>query len=88
MPLPPSRSRSRKRTWVEPVIEAEIAYSTVTENALLRDAVSKVCAGIGISGARRADRACSEPAVTETALLTQVTVGSHGIPGGTGEPPA
>jgi ATP-dependent DNA ligase len=26
---------------VEPVIEAEIAYSTVTENALLREAVFK-----------------------------------------------
>jgi bifunctional non-homologous end joining protein LigD len=30
-----------KATWVEPVIEAEIAYSTVTENALLREAVFK-----------------------------------------------
>jgi bifunctional non-homologous end joining protein LigD len=30
-----------KASWVEPVIEAEIAYSTVTENALLREAVFK-----------------------------------------------
>jgi bifunctional non-homologous end joining protein LigD len=30
-----------KATWVEPVIEAEIAQSTVTENALLREAVFK-----------------------------------------------
>jgi bifunctional non-homologous end joining protein LigD len=30
-----------KATWVEPVIEAEIAYSTVTENALVREAVFK-----------------------------------------------
>jgi bifunctional non-homologous end joining protein LigD len=30
-----------KATWVEPVIEAEIAYSTVTENGLLREAVFK-----------------------------------------------
>jgi bifunctional non-homologous end joining protein LigD len=30
-----------KATWVEPVIEAEIAYSTVTENNLLREAVFK-----------------------------------------------
>jgi bifunctional non-homologous end joining protein LigD len=30
-----------KATWVEPVIEAEIAYSTLTENALLREAVFK-----------------------------------------------
>jgi bifunctional non-homologous end joining protein LigD len=28
-----------KATWVEPVIEAEIAYSTLTENKLLREAV-------------------------------------------------
>jgi ATP-dependent DNA ligase len=27
--------------WVEPVIEAEVAYSTVTEGALLREAVFK-----------------------------------------------
>jgi bifunctional non-homologous end joining protein LigD len=30
-----------KATWVEPVIEAEVAYSTVTENELLREAVFK-----------------------------------------------
>jgi bifunctional non-homologous end joining protein LigD len=30
-----------KATWVEPVIEAEIAYSTMTENNLLREAVFK-----------------------------------------------
>jgi bifunctional non-homologous end joining protein LigD len=30
-----------KATWVEPVIEAEIAYSTLTENKLLREAVFK-----------------------------------------------
>jgi bifunctional non-homologous end joining protein LigD len=30
-----------KATWVEPVIEAEVAYSTMTENALLREAVLK-----------------------------------------------
>jgi bifunctional non-homologous end joining protein LigD len=30
-----------KATWVEPVIEAEIAYSTLTENNLLREAVFK-----------------------------------------------
>jgi len=30
-----------KATWVEPVIEAELAYSTLTENALLREAVFK-----------------------------------------------
>src|SRR5918995_2197846 len=30
-----------KATWVEPVIEAEITYSTLTENALLREAVFK-----------------------------------------------
>ena len=30
-----------KATWVEPVIEAEVAYSTMTENALLREAVFK-----------------------------------------------
>jgi bifunctional non-homologous end joining protein LigD len=30
-----------KATWVEPVIEAEVAYSTVTEHRLLREAVFK-----------------------------------------------
>jgi bifunctional non-homologous end joining protein LigD len=30
-----------KATWVEPVIEAEVAYSTLTENELLREAVFK-----------------------------------------------
>jgi bifunctional non-homologous end joining protein LigD len=30
-----------KATWVEPVIEAEIAYSTLTENKLLRETVFK-----------------------------------------------
>ena len=30
-----------KATWVEPVIEAEVAYSTLTENDLLREAVFK-----------------------------------------------
>jgi bifunctional non-homologous end joining protein LigD len=30
-----------KATWLEPVIEAEVAYSTVTENGLLREAVFK-----------------------------------------------
>jgi bifunctional non-homologous end joining protein LigD len=30
-----------KATWVEPVIEAEVAYSTVTEHGLLREAVFK-----------------------------------------------
>jgi bifunctional non-homologous end joining protein LigD len=30
-----------KATWVEPAIEAEIAYSTMTENVLLREAVFK-----------------------------------------------
>jgi bifunctional non-homologous end joining protein LigD len=30
-----------KATWMEPVIEAEIAYSTLTENNLLREAVFK-----------------------------------------------
>ena len=30
-----------KATWVEPVIEAEVAYSTVTESALLHEAVFK-----------------------------------------------
>jgi bifunctional non-homologous end joining protein LigD len=30
-----------KATWVEPVIEAEVAYSTMTENQLLREAVFK-----------------------------------------------
>jgi bifunctional non-homologous end joining protein LigD len=30
-----------KATWVEPVIEAEVAYSTLTENNLLREAVFK-----------------------------------------------
>jgi bifunctional non-homologous end joining protein LigD len=30
-----------KATWVEPMLEAEIAYSTVTENKLLREAVFK-----------------------------------------------
>jgi bifunctional non-homologous end joining protein LigD len=30
-----------KATWVEPVIEAEVAYSTLTENKLLREAVFK-----------------------------------------------
>jgi bifunctional non-homologous end joining protein LigD len=30
-----------KATWVEPMIEAEVAYSTVTEGALLREAVFK-----------------------------------------------
>jgi bifunctional non-homologous end joining protein LigD len=30
-----------KATWVEPAIEAEVAYSTVTENNLLREAVFK-----------------------------------------------
>ena len=30
-----------KATWVEPVIEAEVAYNTVTENNLLREAVFK-----------------------------------------------
>jgi bifunctional non-homologous end joining protein LigD len=30
-----------KATWVEPVLEAEVAYSTVTENNLLREAVFK-----------------------------------------------
>jgi bifunctional non-homologous end joining protein LigD len=30
-----------KATWVEPVIEAKVAYSTVTEHRLLREAVFK-----------------------------------------------
>jgi bifunctional non-homologous end joining protein LigD len=30
-----------KATWVEPVVDAEIAYSTVTEDGLLREAVFK-----------------------------------------------
>jgi bifunctional non-homologous end joining protein LigD len=30
-----------KATWVEPVIEAEVAYSTLAENGLLREAVLK-----------------------------------------------
>ena len=30
-----------KATWVTPVIEAEVAYSTLTENGLLREAVFK-----------------------------------------------
>jgi hypothetical protein len=30
-----------KATWVEPVLEAEVAYSTVTKNQLLREAVFK-----------------------------------------------
>ena len=30
-----------KATWVEPVLEAEVAYSTLTENQLLREAVFK-----------------------------------------------
>ena len=30
-----------KATWVEPVMEAEIGYGTLTENALLREAVFK-----------------------------------------------
>jgi bifunctional non-homologous end joining protein LigD len=30
-----------KATWVEPVMEAEVAYSTLTENNLLREAVFK-----------------------------------------------
>jgi bifunctional non-homologous end joining protein LigD len=30
-----------KATWVEPVVEAEVAYSTLTENNLLREAVFK-----------------------------------------------
>jgi bifunctional non-homologous end joining protein LigD len=30
-----------KATWVEPVIEAEVAYSTLTEHALLRESVFK-----------------------------------------------
>jgi bifunctional non-homologous end joining protein LigD len=34
-----------KATWVEPVIEAEVAYSTVTENNLLREAVFSRPAG-------------------------------------------
>ena len=38
-----------KATWVEPVLEAEVAYSMVTENGLLREAVFKGCArGSGI----------------------------------------
>ena len=40
-----------KATWVEPVIEAEIAYSTVTENNLLREAVFK-----GLRGYREVRR--------------------------------
>jgi bifunctional non-homologous end joining protein LigD len=39
-----------KATWVEPVIEAEVAYSTVTENALLREAVFKRLRGSQSAG--------------------------------------
>jgi bifunctional non-homologous end joining protein LigD len=38
-----------KATWVEPVVEAELTYSTLTENNLLREAVFKgVTRGSGI----------------------------------------
>jgi bifunctional non-homologous end joining protein LigD len=33
--------RKPRATWVEPLVEAEVAYSTLTENALLREAVFK-----------------------------------------------
>ena len=32
---------SEPATWLEPVLEAEVAYSTIAENALLREAVFK-----------------------------------------------
>jgi bifunctional non-homologous end joining protein LigD len=35
------RVKKPKATWVEPVIEAEVAYSTMTEHQLLREAVFK-----------------------------------------------
>jgi bifunctional non-homologous end joining protein LigD len=35
----PGPLKKPQATWVEPVMEAEIAYSTVTENALLPEAV-------------------------------------------------
>jgi bifunctional non-homologous end joining protein LigD len=37
----PEPVKKPKATWVEPVLEAEVAYSTVTENQLLREAVFK-----------------------------------------------
>jgi hypothetical protein len=39
-----------KATWVEPVIEAELAYSTVTENALLRSGVQGPARASGRAG--------------------------------------
>jgi bifunctional non-homologous end joining protein LigD len=54
-------------TWVEPVIEAEVAYCTVTENNLLREAVFKgLREDRDVPAARtpgaRASRAGSRPA--------------------------
>jgi bifunctional non-homologous end joining protein LigD len=51
-----------KATWVEPVIEAEVAYSTLTENNLLREAVFK--------GLRKDREAPPARAVARTRLRT------------------
>jgi bifunctional non-homologous end joining protein LigD len=44
-----------KATWVEPVFEADVAYNTVTEHGLLREAVFKgLSEGRGVPPARKA----------------------------------
>jgi hypothetical protein len=40
-----------KATWVEPVVEAEVAYSTVTETTCCARPCSRACARIGNSAA-------------------------------------
>jgi hypothetical protein len=52
-----------KATWVEPVLEAEGAFSTVTENALLREAVFKGLREDGeVPPAHRRARTCRRTA--------------------------
>jgi len=55
-----------KATWVQPVIEADIAYSTVTENNLPREPCSRDCARIGITA--RASLAADKKASTRSAV--------------------
>ena len=61
-----------KATWVEPVIEAEIAYSTLTENKLLREAVFK--------GVREDRELPPKRTRTGTAVLTPGDRTQSGVP--------
>jgi bifunctional non-homologous end joining protein LigD len=62
-----------KATWVEPVIiEAEVAYSTVTENALLREAVFK--------GVHEDQQSPAPPAARRRPSRAESSRGQSGVP--------